>query len=29
VLHNARQKVETEFNQQVINRQLASLLQTL
>ena len=29
VLHNARQKVEAEFNQQVINRQLASLLQTL
>lgn len=29
VLHNARQKVETDFNQQVINRQLASLLQTL
>ena len=29
VLQNARQKVEAEFNQQVINRQLASLLQTL
>jgi colanic acid/amylovoran biosynthesis glycosyltransferase len=29
VLHNARQKVEADFNQQVINRQLASLLQTL
>jgi colanic acid/amylovoran biosynthesis glycosyltransferase len=29
VLQNARQKVETDFNQQVINRQLASLLQTL
>ena len=25
VLHNARQKVEADFNQQVINRQLASL----
>lgn len=29
VLHNARQKVETEFNQHLINRQLASLLHTL
>ena len=29
VIHNARQKVEADFNQQVINRQLASLLQTL
>jgi len=29
VLRNARQKVEAEFNQQVINRQLASLLHTL
>lgn len=29
VLQRAREKVETEFNQQVINRQLASLLQTL
>lgn len=29
VLQNARQKVEAEFNQQVINRQLASPLQTL
>lgn len=29
VLRNARQKVEVEFNQQVINRQLASLLHTL
>lgn len=29
VVHRARQKVEAEFNQQIINRQLASLLQTL
>ena len=29
VLHNARQKVEAEFNQQVINRQLATLLHSL
>ena len=29
VLTRARAKVETEFNQQVINRQLASLLHTL
>jgi colanic acid/amylovoran biosynthesis glycosyltransferase len=29
VLHNARQKVEAEFNQRVINRELASLLHTL
>ena len=29
VLARAREKVETDFNQQVINRQLASLLQTL
>ena len=29
VLHNARHKVETDFNQQLINRQLATLLQTL
>lgn len=29
VLQRAREKVETDFNQQVINRQLASLLQTL
>lgn len=29
VLHRARQKVETDFNQQVINQRLASLLQTL
>ncbi|WP_312946074.1 colanic acid biosynthesis glycosyltransferase WcaL [Superficieibacter sp.] len=29
VLNRARQKVETEFNQQVINQRLASLLQSL
>ncbi|HDR2893341.1 TPA: colanic acid biosynthesis glycosyltransferase WcaL [Enterobacter asburiae] len=29
VLHNARQKVEAEFNQRVINRELACLLHTL
>jgi len=29
VLHNARRKVETDFNQHLINRQLATLLQTL
>lgn len=29
VVHNARRKVETDFNQQRINHQLASLLQTL
>jgi colanic acid/amylovoran biosynthesis glycosyltransferase len=29
VVTKARAKVETEFNQQVINQQLASLLQTL
>ena len=29
VLQHARQKVEADFNQQVINRQLASLLHTL
>ena len=29
VVHNARRKVETDFNQQLINRQLATLLQTL
>lgn len=29
VLQRARAKVETDFNQQVINRQLANLLHTL
>lgn len=29
VLHNARKKVETDFNQHLINRQLATLLHTL
>ncbi|HCH38517.1 MAG TPA: colanic acid biosynthesis glycosyltransferase WcaL, partial [Enterobacter sp.] len=28
-LHNARKKVETDFNQHLINRQLATLLHTL